>query len=154
MKSCSICTQYAPIPPAEHPNRNSTYFSSSLSFATSNVSSHPTSIRILTPPSSSRIDCEADDSDWAPRREQKVNMLLTVAKISASMTGRFRIASYLYLSRRVQRSKLECAWWSSLLVGLLVDNDVVERKTIQIAPCRSPRIVLAKPAAPRISFQM
>ena len=51
-----------------------TYFSSSLSFSPSNSSSHPTSIRTLTPPSSSSSDCDADDSDWAPRREQKVNM--------------------------------------------------------------------------------
>lgn len=52
-----------------------TYFSSSLSFSPSKSSSHPTSIKTLTPPSSSSSDCDADDSDWAPNKEQKVNMV-------------------------------------------------------------------------------
>lgn len=64
-----------PFAIASHPGELPTYFSSSLSIATSKDSSQPTSIRTLTPPSSSNIDCEADDSDWAPRRETKVNMI-------------------------------------------------------------------------------
>lgn len=51
------------------------YFSSSLSFSTSKVSSHPTSMRTLTPPSSSSNDCEVVDSERAPCRGQKVNMV-------------------------------------------------------------------------------
>ena len=57
------------------PGRDSTYFSISFSFATSNVSSQPTSIRTLTPPSSSSRDCDALDSDWAPCKGVKVNIL-------------------------------------------------------------------------------
>jgi hypothetical protein len=56
-----------------------TYFSSSFSFATSNDSSQPTSIKTLTPPSSSSRDCDADDSDCAPCNEQKVNIFGKVA---------------------------------------------------------------------------
>lgn len=52
-----------------------TYFSSSLSLSTSNDSSHPTSISTLTPPSSSNKDCEAVDSERAPCRGQKVNIV-------------------------------------------------------------------------------
>lgn len=54
------------------------HFSSSASSKTSNVSSHPTSTRILIPPSSSRIDCDAlEDENCAPRRGVKVNILKT-----------------------------------------------------------------------------
>ena len=56
---------------------SATYFSSSLSFSTSKVSSQPTSIKTLTPPSSSSNDCEADDSDCAPSREVNVNMVFS-----------------------------------------------------------------------------
>ena len=53
------------------------YFSSSLSFSTSKASSHPTSIRTLTPPSSSSSDCDAVESDRAPWSGQKLNMAVT-----------------------------------------------------------------------------
>ena len=52
-----------------------TYFSSSLSFWGSKVSSQPTSTSTLMPPSSSRMDWTAVDSDRAPCRDVKVNML-------------------------------------------------------------------------------
>ncbi len=53
------------------------YFSSSRSFSTFKDSSQPTSIRTLTPPSSSRSDCEAVDSESAPCKGQKVNIVLS-----------------------------------------------------------------------------
>jgi len=55
-------------------SRCSKYFSSSRSFSTSKVSSHPTSISTLTPPSSSSSDCDAVDSERAPWSGQKLNM--------------------------------------------------------------------------------
>lgn len=52
------------------------HFSSSAKSRVLNLSSQPTSTRILMPPSSSRIDCDAlEDDDWAPRRGVKVNIL-------------------------------------------------------------------------------
>lgn len=54
---------------------DTTYFSSSRRLSTLKVSSQPTSIKTLTPPSSSRSDCDAVDSDSAPWRGQNVNMV-------------------------------------------------------------------------------
>jgi hypothetical protein len=61
-----------------------TYFSSSFSFVTSNDSSQPTSIKTLTPPSSSSSDCDADDLDCAPCREQNVNILGSTTSLSTA----------------------------------------------------------------------
>jgi len=61
----------------EDSGRSNTNFSNSAKSRVSNVSSHPTSTRILMPPSSSRIDDDAlDDDDCAPSSGVKVNMLL------------------------------------------------------------------------------
>jgi hypothetical protein len=49
----------------------------------------------LTPPSSSSNDCDAEDSDWAPSREQKVNILFgRRTKPSASTKEVFAVAYY------------------------------------------------------------
>lgn|SRR5688572_17886899 len=60
------------MPMAEPPGA---YFSSSLSFSISKLSSHPTSTRIFTPPSSSSRDCDDNPSERAPCNGQKVNMV-------------------------------------------------------------------------------
>jgi hypothetical protein len=51
-----------------------TYFSISFSFATSKLSSQPTSMRILMPPSNSSSDCDAAEADCAPSKGVKLNM--------------------------------------------------------------------------------
>ena len=51
------------------------HFSSSLSFLGSKDSSQPRPTRTLTPPSSSRRDCDAGDWDKAPCSGQKLNMV-------------------------------------------------------------------------------
>ncbi len=57
------------------------YFSSSAKSRVSKDSSQPTSTRILIPPSSSRIDCEAlEDDDCAPSRGVKVNISVIAAR--------------------------------------------------------------------------
>jgi hypothetical protein len=52
-----------------------TYLSMSFSFVTSKLSSHPASMRILTPPSNSRSDCDAAEADCAPSKGVKLNMI-------------------------------------------------------------------------------
>lgn len=55
------------------------YFSNSLSAEVSKLSSQPTSIRTLTPPSSSKIDCEALEWEYcAPSSGVKVNILAEI----------------------------------------------------------------------------
>lgn len=57
------------------------YFSSSAKSRVSKDSSQPTSTRILIPPSSSRIDCEAlEDGDCAPSRGVNVNIAVIAAR--------------------------------------------------------------------------
>ena len=57
------------------------YFSSSAKSRVSKDSSQPTSTRILIPPSSSRIDCEAfEEDDCAPSRGVKVNIAVIAAR--------------------------------------------------------------------------
>jgi hypothetical protein len=51
-----------------------TYLSSSFRYSSLKLSSQPTSIRILVPPSSSSKDCDAEELDWAPRSDVKLNM--------------------------------------------------------------------------------
>lgn len=51
------------------------YFSSSSSLSLLKDSSHPRSTSTLTPPSSSKRDCDASDSERAPWSGQKVNMM-------------------------------------------------------------------------------
>src|SRR5450756_128053 len=88
-----------PIMSSSHRNHQKgdvTYFSSSFSFATSNVSSQPTSISTLTPPSSSKSDCDALDSDCAPCNGVKVNILPdSCTWISASGRAKSNVAWYL-----------------------------------------------------------
>lgn len=62
------------------------YLSSSLSFPTSKLSSHPASMRILMPPSNSSNDCDAVDSDWAPNNGVKLNIAAPYSE--EGITGR------------------------------------------------------------------
>lgn len=58
------------------------HFSNSAKSRVSNVSSQPTSTRILIPPSSSRIDCDAfEEEDCAPSNGVKVNILAVSASL-------------------------------------------------------------------------
>lgn len=72
----SIDTYYQLSKPINRQRLLATHFSNSAKSRVSKVSSQPTSTRILMPPSSSSIDCEAfDGDDCAPRRGVKLNML-------------------------------------------------------------------------------
>lgn len=108
-------------PKHKHPAKEiSTYFSSSFSLPTSKVSSHPTSIKTLTPPSSSRRDCDAADSDCAPSNEQKVNIVNEIQVLACCLCLRFNTSKLLVIWCIAYSSD----YYSVIFSRLSVDGDV------------------------------
>lgn len=87
--------------------------SSSLKLSALNAVSHPTSIRILVPPSNSSSDCTAGDSDCAPSKGVKVNISIICAFCS-SWGGVGAVGIW----HRSQRGRgVRCKEWATVAFG-------------------------------------